>query len=161
MVTFPGKIQLLVAVVQYKSKLVSPRLGLCSNWLKSLRPSTTTEPGVQIWVKPGTFRFPDPSVNRSPMIMVGPGTGIAPFRSFVTEQLKHFSNSEKKLVVFFGCRGKEKDFYFKVTGDIKKISSWLRDIIPITWAGFFLTFLIFVFALKQSHLAATFLGHLQ
>ena len=45
----PNKIQLLVAVVKYKSKLVEPRLGLCSNFLANLNVGDK----VPIWVKKG------------------------------------------------------------------------------------------------------------
>ena len=61
----PDKIQLLVAVVKYRSKLVEPRLGLCSNWLANLDKGHL----VPMWVKKGTFKFPkDP---HTPLIMVG------------------------------------------------------------------------------------------
>lgn len=42
--------------------------------------------------------------------MVGPGTGIAPFRSYV----HHTSvpNTGNNNVVFFGCRNKTSDYYF-------------------------------------------------
>lgn len=42
--------------------------------------------------------------------MVGPGTGIAPFRSYVNENSD--SSEEYKNYVFFGCRSKNADFYF-------------------------------------------------
>lgn len=39
---------------------------------------------IPLWTKKGTITFPtDPSV---PVIMVGPGTGVAPFRSFIHER---------------------------------------------------------------------------
>ncbi len=104
------RIQLLVAVVSFKTKLlVKERLGLCSNYLKRLAPGAAVVP---IWVRRGTFAFPPPS---TPLVMVGPGTGIAPFRSFVTEALHRGDNEESDklmLAVFFGCRRKQSDFYF-------------------------------------------------
>ena len=73
----PNKIQLLVAVVNYKSKLKEPRLGLCSNFLANCMPGQK----IPIWVKKGTMKIPkDPKL---PLIMIGPGTGVAPFRSVV------------------------------------------------------------------------------
>jgi len=71
----PGRIQILVAVVKYHSKLKRPRLGLCSNFLASL--DAEERPLVPIWVRQGALTFP---ITGAPIIMVGPGTGVAPFR---------------------------------------------------------------------------------
>ena len=43
--------------------------------------------------------------------MVGPGTGIAPFRSIIQDELA--ANSKRPLYVIFGNRSKSKDFYFE------------------------------------------------
>ncbi|XP_015118831.1 NADPH-dependent diflavin oxidoreductase 1 isoform X2 [Diachasma alloeum] len=98
----PDKIHLLVAVVKYKTKLVEPRLGLCSNWLASL------EKGQQViyWLQKGTFHFDW----EKPMILVGPGTGIAPFRSLLLEQ-EATGVDLHNVVLFFGCRNEKKDFH--------------------------------------------------
>ncbi|XP_060075964.1 NADPH-dependent diflavin oxidoreductase 1-like [Ylistrum balloti] len=100
----PGEIQILLAVVQYRTKLFRPRKGVCSTWLASLDP--TKDVHVPVWVKPGTITFPkDPA---TPVIMVGPGTGCAPFRSFIQER------SSKQIggnTLYFGCRNKKKDFF--------------------------------------------------
>ncbi|XP_030372834.1 NADPH-dependent diflavin oxidoreductase 1 [Scaptodrosophila lebanonensis] len=102
-------LDLLVAVVNYKTILQVPRLGLCSNWLKTL------QPGVEIngSIKPGTMGLPkDLTI---PLIMVGPGTGIAPFRSVVQNRLHAQQSGDKvgTLLVFFGCRNKKHDFHFE------------------------------------------------
>lgn len=53
------------------------------------------------------FRMPEEDV---PMIMIGPGTGIAPFRAFIQERVRaHIC----KNWLFFGERHKESDFYFQ------------------------------------------------
>jgi len=49
-----NEIHILLAVVQYKTKLVDPRKGLCSSYLADL-PTGFTLHG---WVRPGSFRFP-------------------------------------------------------------------------------------------------------
>lgn len=100
----PDEIQLLVAVVQYKTRIQAPRRGVCSTWLANLHPGST----VPLWVKKGTIRFP--ANPETPVIMVGPGTGVAPFRSFIEEEA---SASKGWCMLYFGCRYKEKDFYFK------------------------------------------------
>ena len=110
-----GKIQLLVAVVSFRTKLlVKERLGLCSNFLASCAPGTL----VPIWVRKGTMDFGlDKGTGelRGLTICVGPGTGIAPFRSFVSEYAHHLQSKGEsaKILVFFGCRNREKDFYFR------------------------------------------------
>lgn len=67
---FEHQIQILMAVVEYKTKLQRPRRGVCSTWLASLNPDLT-QVLIPVWVKPGTISFPaDPA---TPVIMVGPG----------------------------------------------------------------------------------------
>lgn len=101
----PNRIQILVAVVKYKSMLFKPRKGLCSSWLASLDPSTG-DVYVPLWVKKGSLSFPqDPD---TPVIMVGPGTGVAPFRSAIQERA---AQGKMANVLFFGCRSESKDFY--------------------------------------------------
>ena len=46
--------------------------------------------------------------------MIGPGTGVAPFRSFLTDKL-----IRRKSVLYFGCRNKDADFFFQ--NDFSKI----------------------------------------
>ncbi|KAI8040711.1 NADPH-dependent diflavin oxidoreductase 1 [Drosophila gunungcola] len=108
-------LDLLVAVVEYKTIMHTPRLGLCSNWLKNLEPGAELR-GV---VKRGTMVWPkDFSI---PLIMVGPGTGIAPFRSVIQNRLHAQSTGSAigPLIVFFGCRNKTADFHFE-----KDFSTW-------------------------------------
>ncbi|KAH8303004.1 hypothetical protein KR044_013183 [Drosophila immigrans] len=103
-----GTLDLLVAVVSYKTIMHTPRLGLCSNWLKQL------EAGVELraLIKPGTMSWPKEP--QTPLIMIGPGTGIAPFRSIIQQrlQLQQTGVSIGPLVVFFGCRNRHKDYHF-------------------------------------------------
>ncbi|PSN42116.1 hypothetical protein C0J52_02968 [Blattella germanica] len=100
-----GEIHVLVAIVKYRTKLVTPRLGLCSNWLASLEPGAK----IPIWIKNGSFRFP-PAQN-VPVVMIGPGTGVAPFRSYVNERVAGGEASDKLLLLFFGCRNRDADFH--------------------------------------------------
>ncbi|RXN10346.1 NADPH-dependent diflavin oxidoreductase 1 [Labeo rohita] len=101
----PNRIQILLAVVEYKSMLLKPRKGLCSSWLASLDPSKG-DVYVPLWVKKGSLSFPqDPD---TPVIMVGPGTGVAPFRSAIQERA---AQGKMANVLFFGCRSESKDFY--------------------------------------------------
>ncbi|KAM9323499.1 NADPH-dependent diflavin oxidoreductase 1 isoform 2-T2 [Pholidichthys leucotaenia] len=103
----PNRIQIAVAVVRYKTKLFKPRDGLCSSWLASLNPAQG-DVYVPLWVKKGSLKFPtDPD---TPVILVGPGTGVAPFRSALQERI---AEGKTANVLFFGCRSESKDFYFR------------------------------------------------
>ncbi|GFY68700.1 NADPH-dependent diflavin oxidoreductase 1 [Trichonephila inaurata madagascariensis] len=98
----PQEFHLLVAVVQYKTRLRKPRLGLCSNWITKLKPGCS----IPFSTKKGSITLLESPV---PIILVGPGTGVAPFRSFVEERaLKGIGDN----YLFFGCRNKAKDFFF-------------------------------------------------
>ncbi|XP_066569284.1 NADPH-dependent diflavin oxidoreductase 1 [Amia ocellicauda] len=101
----PGRLQILVAVVQYRTRLVRPRKGLCSGWLAGLDP-TQGEVHVPLWVKKGGLRLP--SAIDTPVIMVGPGTGVAPFRAALQERI---TQGGTENVLFFGCRSQAADFY--------------------------------------------------
>ncbi|XP_071820437.1 NADPH-dependent diflavin oxidoreductase 1-like isoform X2 [Apostichopus japonicus] len=99
----PGELHILMAVVKYQTKIVKPREGLCSNWLANI---TKEDKMVPIWTRKGTISFPqDPTI---PVIMVGPGTGVAPFRSFINERS---CENVTANILFYGCRSKFKDFY--------------------------------------------------
>ena len=64
-----------------------------------------------MWIKTGTLTFP--SDKQTPVVMVGPGTGIAPFHAYVSKEILHDLNSQRRIVVYFGCRHKLKDYYFE------------------------------------------------
>ena len=85
---------------------MDPRLGLCSNYLANVSIGTK----IPIWVKKGTLKFPnnEPTL---PYILVGPGTGVAPFRSLILNELT--SGSKRPIYLIFGCRSRFNDFYFQ------------------------------------------------
>ncbi|OWR46317.1 putative NADPH fad oxidoreductase [Danaus plexippus plexippus] len=100
------KLELLVAVVKYYSKLKRARIGLASNWLKSLQNGDK----VYGWIKKGSLKFPE---DKDIPLFVAPGTGLAPFRSLLQEKLYDGTANKDVLHLFFGCRYKEKDFHCK------------------------------------------------
>ncbi|XP_016283590.2 NADPH-dependent diflavin oxidoreductase 1 isoform X3 [Monodelphis domestica] len=101
----PLRLQILMAVVQYQTRLRKPRQGLCSSWLASLDPRKGPI-RVPLWVRNSTMTFP--SEPNTPVIMVGPGTGVAPFRAAIQERV---AQGQTGNYLFFGCRQKDKDFY--------------------------------------------------
>ncbi|EGK96229.1 AGAP003889-PB [Anopheles gambiae str. PEST] len=100
-----GKLQILVAVIEYKTKLSVPRRGLCSHWLKDLQPGNM----VNAWVRKSTFQLP--ADNKTPLVMIGPGTGLAPFRGILQERELSETPTSAPLVLFFGCRSSTADFH--------------------------------------------------
>ncbi|KAI1342412.1 riboflavin synthase domain-like protein [Xylariaceae sp. FL0016] len=104
----PGfvQVEILVALVEYKTVLRKTRTGLCSRYMKSL------PVGSQIHF---TVRDNDVPTNalshRRPLIAIGPGTGIAPIRSVIWE--RYVRGSLNNVLVFFGGRNRKADFYFE------------------------------------------------
>uniref|UniRef100_A0ABM5GA88 Methionine synthase reductase n=1 Tax=Pogona vitticeps TaxID=103695 RepID=A0ABM5GA88_9SAUR len=121
----PGKMSFIFNILEFASPLGQLRRGVCSGWLATLtapilQPSTKDEelfvPEISISPRPvNIFHLPeDPSL---PLIMVGPGTGIAPFIGFLQHRQK-LKEEHKDWIfgetwLFFGCRHKARDYLFQ------------------------------------------------
>jgi len=102
----PGQVHLTVGVVRYDVD-GRWRKGVCSNFLTELSDPEARVP-VYIQVSHG-FRLPtDPSI---PVIMIGPGTGIAPFRAFLYE--RRADQAPGKNWLFFGDQQRACDFLYE------------------------------------------------
>ncbi|CAB0028122.1 unnamed protein product [Trichogramma brassicae] len=99
-----NELHLLVAVTTYKTKLVEPRFGLCSTWIATLKPKDE----IVFWTVKGTFKFD----YTKPMIIVGPGTGISPFRSLLLDKAA-VDGDLSSCLLFFGCRNEKHDYHCK------------------------------------------------
>jgi cytochrome P450/NADPH-cytochrome P450 reductase len=84
--------------------------GICSNYLAGRREGETIHATVRE-TKAG-FRLPADS--RVPIVMIGPGTGLAPFRGFLEERgaLKAGGATLGPAMLFFGCRHPEQDYLY-------------------------------------------------
>jgi len=84
--------------------------GVCSNYLSSRRTGDVVYATIRE-TKAG-FRLPDNPA--TPIIMVGPGTGLAPFRGFLQERaaMKAKGQVLGPSMLFFGCRNPEQDFLY-------------------------------------------------
>ena len=102
---FPNEIHLTVAHVEYKINCTM-YTGVGSHFLCEQAAIGTTP--IPIYVQPSShFSLPAPS---APIILIGPGTGIAPFRAFLQERLATQASGLNWL--FFGERNRTTDFYY-------------------------------------------------
>ncbi len=123
----PGQVHLCVGAVRYTTD-GRKRGGVCSTYMADrLQPGDT----ARVFVHSNkNFRLPeDPAV---PIIMVGPGTGIAPFRSFWEERIA--SRAAGGNWLFFGNPYKATDFCYEDelaplvgSGRLKLSAAWSRD----------------------------------
>lgn len=103
---FPEQVHLTIAVVRYECR-ERRRGGLASTWFAD-RVAVGNAAAVYVQQNP-RFRLPsDPGI---PIIMIGPGTGIAPFRAFLHHRRKHGFTGRTWL--FFGERRSESDFLYR------------------------------------------------
>lgn len=109
----PQRIQLCVAIVRYKTKMKAPRKGVCTTYMANF------EIGDKIYmsIRKGFIpRFP-PS---TPLIGVGPGTGLAPIRALVEERLTEQPSTSTTF--YFGCRSATKDQHYA-----SQMTNYARD----------------------------------
>jgi sulfite reductase (NADPH) flavoprotein alpha-component len=104
--THVGEIHTTIAVVRYRSHN-RERGGVCSTLLAD---RTAAGESLPIYIQPNK-RFRLPSDSSSPIIMIGPGTGIAPFRSFLHERRALGHTGRNWL--FFGERSAATDFLYR------------------------------------------------
>lgn len=108
----PGEVHLTVGIVRYESHGLA-RGGVCSTFLADRAGE------VPVFVQP-SHGFKLPASGDTPIIMVGPGTGIAPFRAFMEERI--VTGAKGRNWLFFGDQRRGTDFLYEET-----LTSWLRD----------------------------------
>jgi sulfite reductase (NADPH) flavoprotein alpha-component len=91
------------------------RKGVASTCLADL---ARVSGSVKVFVQP-SHGFKPPASGDTPMIMVGPGTGIAPFRAFLEERAALGANGKNWL--FFGDQKRQTDFLYEA-----QLSEWQR-----------------------------------
>ncbi|MFE2143412.1 molybdopterin-dependent oxidoreductase [Streptomyces sp. NPDC059456] len=102
----PGEVRLTVSVVRYANDLGRDRKGVCSTYLADC----ADDGPVQVFVQRSPH-FRPPSGSATPMIMVGPGTGVAPFIGFLEDRLANGHTGPNWL--FFGEQRQATDFYYR------------------------------------------------
>ncbi|XP_066551759.1 NADPH--cytochrome P450 reductase isoform X1 [Amia ocellicauda] len=109
-----NSLHICAVVVEYETKTGRVNKGVATNWLKN---KVVTDNGhkstVPMYVRKSQFRLPFKASN--PVIMIGPGTGIAPFMGFIQERgwLKEQGKEVGETVLYYGCRYKNEDFLYQ------------------------------------------------
>lgn len=114
------QIELLIAIVKYKTVIKRIRQGVATRYIASFTPGQE----ITVTLSQGGLGVSKEEME-NPVVMIGPGTGVAPMRSLIyqrmiwREQLKQAQNGhvqEQEMVkdlLFFGCRNAESDYFFK------------------------------------------------
>ncbi len=92
--TMKNALTITVATVRYRTFYNRIKEGLCSNWLNALDVGDC----VPLCILPGTMRLPQ-DISK-PLVFIGPGTGVAPFRSMIEH--RHHLRTNAQLVSFVG-----------------------------------------------------------
>ena len=109
----PDSIHITVSVVKTERQDGSVHKGVCSHHLAGIVENGT----VRVFCRDSSFRLPkDPS---RPVIMIGPGTGIAPMRALLQERSHQRqkrrigSKNVGKNVLYFGCKTPHQDYIYE------------------------------------------------
>ena len=123
----PNRVHLAVTVVEEKVKddEIDTFIGLCSGFLDSSRvpdrsgpkpPRSEPKakwPSIYCFLRESSFKLPrDP---KTPVLMFGPGTGIAPMRAILQHREAELKNGVNigKCILYFGCCKRNVDFLYK------------------------------------------------
>ena len=102
---YPHEVHLTVAIVRYETNHRS-RVGVASTFLSDRAPAPTPVP---VFVSDSHFGVPEDKAKD--IIMVGPGTGVAPFRAFMQERIATAATGRNWL--FFGDQHRATDYLYE------------------------------------------------
>ncbi|KAI5458944.1 hypothetical protein BGZ63DRAFT_361908 [Mariannaea sp. PMI_226] len=96
-------------------------------------PANTLE-GSKVYACIRRSQFRLPSLSATPLVMIGAGTGMAPFRGFILERarLKAIGKPIGRMILFFGCRRPEEDYLYNQ--ELAETAASLGDLLQIVTA---------------------------
>jgi NADPH-ferrihemoprotein reductase len=111
----PTKVRIAISLSEYTSKKGKKFIGLTSDYLQRLKNEGVEGVTSRIFIKESLFQYPEDL--KAPIIMVGPGTGVAPFIAFSEEREKlKQENPDIELgcaIMYFGCKESQHDYIYK------------------------------------------------
>lgn len=116
---FPRTIHITVKVKEDLTINGSRWKGLCSSYLSRIRVGDS----VAIFVRKSNFRLPNNP--ESPIVMIGPGTGIAPMRAFLQERslmMHKYKVNVGPNILYFGCQYRSRDCLY-----LKELKTYKLD----------------------------------
>jgi sulfite reductase (NADPH) flavoprotein alpha-component len=103
----PNELHLLIVGVRYTIR-GRERAGVCSTWFADRWPVGTT---ADLYIQNQQKHFGLPASAETPIIMIGPGTGLAPFRAFIEE--RRATGARGRNWLFFGEQHRLTDFFYE------------------------------------------------
>ena len=124
--TCKTRFELLVAIVKYKTVIKRIRRGVCTRYIAALQPGQR----LNVILHKGGLRYSSKENETKPVLMIAPGTGVAPMRALIYERLAlaqrylderqgngEMSNQTSRdtpdTVLVFGCRNEGADYFFR------------------------------------------------
>jgi sulfite reductase alpha subunit-like flavoprotein len=109
--TSDTRVDLLIAIVKYRTIIKRLRQGVATRYIGTLRAGQR----ITVTLQMGGLGLKEDDMQK-PVVMVGPGTGVAPMRALAYERLKWRTSDPSvtapKDLLFYGCRNKDVDEYF-------------------------------------------------
>lgn len=126
----PQSCTITVGVHDFSGPSGAVRPGLCSHYLAA----RSSGQSLRILIKDTGSSFRLPTSPKTPVILIGPGTGLAPLRGFVQERAAQRSHGEEvgATLLFFGCRRPDQDYLYR-----EELESYAQD---GTLAGLYVAF---------------------
>ena len=131
-----AKLELAVVVVDWETPKGQKRIGTCTSFLSSLNIDPEHDDAdlntLMVYLQPtgpgGIFHPKDPKV---PVMMVGLGTGLAPFRAMVQERKALLRSGEElgESALYFGCRTRKDDYLFGDEWEAAKMDGYLTNLL--------------------------------
>lgn len=120
----PNEVHLLVVVVDWVTKNGEKRYGQCSKYLSDLPHGAE----LVVSVKPSVMKLPEDP--KTPVIMAGLGTGLAPFKAFLEEKMYQRDNGEEigPIYLFMGSRHQRQEYLYGELFEAYKAANVLTHI---------------------------------